>query len=612
MDTETNIDIEQQLVLLSSKERVHALLALAKKAFSINYEQSEIYTNRALIEAKKIKDTLLLGEALFAKIRIQWKKGEYSSAIKYGNKAIHLLESTNSEILAKTYNIVGLTYLKTGDFEQALYYLFKSLAVIEDNNIDIQDLKAGILLNISVIHYRCKNYEDSLTHIEQAQSIFKTLGIKKGLFQCYISSGNVYILLNEVDKAFEYYNKALFIVKDLGDQYQMSVVYNNLAIVSEQRGDFETALNFVKKSLEIKNKLNNKHSIVVGYDRLSFIYSSMGEFDEALKHLNKALVLAEEIGAKPHIARIFKKYAEIYAKIGDFKLAYEFQIRYTEQNEKLYDDEKARSMEEMRSRYQLEQKEQEAKILKQKEAEITRYAKQLEESNEDLRQFAHIVSHDLKEPLRMVKSYVTLIKRFLDKDSFAKIEEFYDFAVDGATRMQQLITDILSLASIQKEGRKFGPTTMNDVMFIVGRNLGQLVQEKKGEVIYNNLPNIHADESQIVQLFQNLIGNGLKYNQSERPIVTIDCKQQNDHYIFSIKDNGIGIPEKFYKKIFEMFQRLHTKADYKGTGIGLAICKKIVDRHNGEIWVNAEKGEGSTFYFKIAMPSTLGNLSSDS
>ncbi|MDO9537277.1 MAG: ATP-binding protein, partial [Thermoplasmata archaeon] len=223
----------------------------------------------------------------------------------------------------------------------------------------------------------------------------------------------------------------------------------------------------------------------------------------------------------------------------------------------------------------------------------------LERSNAELEQFAYVASHDLQEPLRMISSYLQLLnQRYKDKlDSDA--DEFIDFAVDGANRMQKMINDLLTYSRVNTKAKPFVPTNCEEVMKWCLNNL-QLAIEDSGVVVTNDaLPVIMADDSQLTQLFQNLIGNASKFHRDDNPKIHISAKEKEDEWLFSVKDNGIGMRHEDHDRIFKIFSRLHNKTDYPGTGIGLSVCKKIVERHGGRIWVESEPGKGSTFYFTI-------------
>jgi PAS domain S-box-containing protein len=223
---------------------------------------------------------------------------------------------------------------------------------------------------------------------------------------------------------------------------------------------------------------------------------------------------------------------------------------------------------------------------------------ELMRSNKDLQQFAYVASHDLQEPLRMVSSFTQMLEqRYHDKlDDDGR--EYIRYAVDGSKRMYFLLNGLLAYSRVQSKAKEFGKVRMTEVIEKVLRNLSLKIKEKNAVVIYNKLPVVVADENQMIQLIQNLTDNALKFSPVS-PKITISAKSLNDYHVFSVKDEGIGIEEQYFEKIFKIFQRLHRKDDYEGTGIGLAICKRIVERHGGNLWVESEPGNGSTFFFTI-------------
>ena len=237
---------------------------------------------------------------------------------------------------------------------------------------------------------------------------------------------------------------------------------------------------------------------------------------------------------------------------------------------------------------------------KKAEEELKATLKDLKRSNTELEQFAYVASHDLQEPLRMVASFTQLLQnRYQDKlDEDAN--DFINYAVDGATRMQNLISDLLIFSRVGTRGKPFKNTDMNAVLEGVITTFRQIIKETNVTLTHNPLPMIFADESQMIQLLQNLISNAIKFHKEEEsPVVHISAKLQKNQWIFSVRDNGIGINSQYFDRIFIIFQRLHKKDEFDGTGIGLAICKKIIERHKGKIWVESELGKGSTFYFSI-------------
>jgi signal transduction histidine kinase len=224
---------------------------------------------------------------------------------------------------------------------------------------------------------------------------------------------------------------------------------------------------------------------------------------------------------------------------------------------------------------------------------------ELKRSNAELQQFAYVASHDLQEPLRMVMSYLALLNKKYANELDPKAKEYIAFVNTGAERMRQLVNDLLQYSRIDTQGKELAPVDLNKVVEVVMNDLHVAINEANAEVVVGPLPTVMADESQMKQVLTNLISNAVKFRSSEPPIVEVRALNHGDVFVFAVKDNGIGIDPKYYDNLFKMFQRLHTKDEYPGTGIGLAISKKIVERHGGRIWVESELGKGATFYFSI-------------
>jgi len=231
-------------------------------------------------------------------------------------------------------------------------------------------------------------------------------------------------------------------------------------------------------------------------------------------------------------------------------------------------------------------------ILKSKLEELAR-------SNEELEQFAYVSSHDLQEPLRMISSYLQLLQRRYQGSLDDKADKYIYYAVDGASRMQNLINDLLEFSRVTTRARDPEPMDSEFILDQVLSNLEVFIEENEATVSHCSLPEVMADYSQMVQVFQNLIINGIKFRSEEAPQIHISAEKKESEWVFSVQDNGIGIDPQYSEKIFEVFKRLHKKEEYPGTGIGLAICKKIVERHGGRIWVECELDKGSTFYFTL-------------
>jgi light-regulated signal transduction histidine kinase (bacteriophytochrome) len=242
----------------------------------------------------------------------------------------------------------------------------------------------------------------------------------------------------------------------------------------------------------------------------------------------------------------------------------------------------------------------------QSELELQHQKQDLARSNEELQQFAYVASHDLQEPLRMITSYLELLERRYKGQLDAKADTFIAYAVDGASRMQTLINDLLNYSRVGRQVRDFEVVDCQQIVDRVLTNLQVAIAQNKAVITHTPLPRVNGDPSQLIQLFQNLISNAIKFRTQEPPQIQIGAEYVDGTWLFLVRDNGIGMDSQYLERIFIIFQRLHSKAEYPGTGIGLAVCKKIVERHGGTVWVESQLDRGSTFYFTLSPLS--GNL----
>jgi light-regulated signal transduction histidine kinase (bacteriophytochrome) len=233
------------------------------------------------------------------------------------------------------------------------------------------------------------------------------------------------------------------------------------------------------------------------------------------------------------------------------------------------------------------------------EALLAERAEDLARSNAELEQFAYVASHDLQEPLRVIVSYLQLLERRYKGQLDERADKYIAYAVDGSKRMQQLINDLLAYSRVGRPGKQLSPV---DCGLALGRALDSLraaIRESGAEVTSDPLPTVQGDLTELTQLFQNLVANAIKFRGPEPPRIRVEVEPGEGEWLFAVGDNGIGIEPEFRDRIFIMFQRLHGRAEYPGTGIGLAICRKVVEHHGGRIWVESRPGEGSVFRFTI-------------
>jgi len=303
------------------------------------------------------------------------------------------------------------------------------------------------------------------------------------------------------------------------------------------------------------------------------------------------------------IGRVFARRIETLGKgveiIGSGNLDYRITVEGNDELSALALASNEMASELKRSYTSVENLQTEIEERKKAEESLALAINDLQRSNKELEQFAYVASHDLQEPLRMVASYTQLLAERYENQLDDKAKKFIHYAVDGAVRMQLLINDLLAYSRIGTKARSMEPVDSHSALGRAISSLKLQIDEAKAIITNNELPVVRADASQLTQLFQNLIGNALKFRGAENPRIHISAVDEKKEWLFSVSDNGIGIDPQYAEKVFIIFQRLHTKEEYPGSGIGLAICKKIVERHGGRIWFKSEIGKGTTFYFTI-------------
>jgi signal transduction histidine kinase len=236
------------------------------------------------------------------------------------------------------------------------------------------------------------------------------------------------------------------------------------------------------------------------------------------------------------------------------------------------------------------------------EERVRERTKELERSNIELQQFAYVASHDLQEPLRAVAGFCQLLGEKYADQFDAKGREWLGYVIDGAKHMQALVQGLLRFSRVETEGKPFVAVPVDYIVAHALENLNSLIEESGAKIECDYLPAVHADPWQLVTVFQNLIGNAIKFRSDQPPRIRLSAEQHAKQWVFQVRDNGIGIDPKHHKRLFVMFQRLHGRQKYPGTGIGLALCKRIVERHGGRIWLESEPGKGTSFFFSLAIP----------
>ncbi len=574
-------------------------------------------------------------------------------------KLYHLIELSEGmvkkSIKANAYTQISSIYQSLGNYEKAFEQQMHGLLIfeVEEDSMGI----ANSHYNIGTIFYYQLQYKKALESYLKAKEICDALNREHTIYSCLAALGAVHSKLKLHKESLDYNLRSLELAEKLNYKTGIAYAKGNIASNLVNQKNYSKAEEYFRESIQLKTDLGDTYGHIGDKVEIAKLYMKWGKAKKAKHYLEEALISAQKLDSRGRQSEIYKNLSLVYDQLNQPLVAYKYNKKYVSLKDSLLNEKTLEEMGQSKRRFDVQKSEHEIQMLKKgnellakneeirkqqfylfaitsftflmfilwnrnklnyqnkvnklleeknqllnsKNDEIHIKNKQLELSNEDLQQFAYVASHDLKEPLRMINSYTKLLKRRYSSSFDEAGNEFMHYIVDAVERMEILLNDILDFS---RAGSQNLPTTFvdtNDVLFMVESNLRHRLEMLKATLIIKNknLPLIKAHRTQLIQLLQNLISNGMKFKGERDSIVEVDAQRFPKGYVFSIKDNGIGIPDENLEKVFEMFRRLHTRDEYEGTGIGLATCKRIVATWGGDIWVESEEGQGSTFFFSV-------------
>lgn len=555
----------QFLLNLDMKNAAFALLAKANYYSLVTHDTAMAIQNlNECAEIMDEEDLSLSAHCLASWGVVQHLKGNITEAQKNYQSAIRKLES----IPAKT-------------------------------GFDIERLPT-LYYNHFILFTYSEDLFGNIEHLNRAIELYELLGNKRGVINCLTALANhQHNRLKENEAAIETIQKAYHMSIELGDPSTIGSCCNNAGLYLARCEKFEESLTFLKEAKEMFAKVDNPYQNASVFHQTGLAYLCMKRYEDAIQEFKMAQNIYSANGILTELEKLPELMADAYFALGDYENAFDCERRFRLSIANKANNERLHILAQAKNEFETEMKEREAKLLREKNEEIKKYVLRLENSNNELKQFAHVASHDLREPLRMINSYMKLLQKSMRDNISEQQQEFIGFALDGAQRMDKLIQDLLRLAKADANP-KIEKVKLQNVVEEIKLNLDTLLTEKNASIIFADLPEITADRTQMLQLFQNLIANGIKYNESEQPLVKIKTLVKKEEIEITISDNGIGIPENYREKVFQIFHRLQTAKSYSGSGIGLTICKKIVDGMGGKISI-AENLTGGTV-FKINFP----------
>jgi len=526
--------------------------------------------------------------------------------LEYGEPLLHLSRSlgdTEQELNALNHLAVFYSVVKS-DYKTSMQYLLEALE--KGKEIKFRKIIAQCLINIGTIHAHLLNYHDAHKRYEQAVATYIDVIPNTNLVILYNNIGKVHFELGEYGLALSYFKKAYDLAVEI--KYQVMVAHSLAQISRSQTAlaQLDIAFDNAIRAQELMKDLGDINGRNINLLNLGHIYFRRGDHPEAIKLISRGITASKQNDDKAQEIRGYQLLALLYQKEGAFEKALQYSMIYAEAQKKFSLEQMHNQVIDLEIKHAIQDKQREIEqltkenefqaLLLEQSDQIAKQNVQLLQANEELRQFAYVASHDLKEPLRMIGSYVQLIHRLHGKDFNKDSNQYFLFVKEGVERMNHLLDALLQYATIGKSAEDMELVNLQDVVDIAIINLRVRIEETQAEISCGELPSLYSIQSLLVQLFQNLLSNAIKFRQPDLlPQISIQSEETEDEYIIKVKDNGIGIAPGYKERIFIIFQRLHTRDKYEGTGIGLAICQKIVQRLNGRIWVESEVGQGATF-----------------
>ena len=611
---------------------------------SINYAQEALeIVNKNDLYLEKANTLLNLSYSYIIKGKLDTAMTIIEEAIALGNK--YELEVT----LAEAYHKKGFVAHLKGDYADALINYHDALILNE--KLDRKDKIVKQLNNMALVRRELKDYKLALELLQKQRDLAEEIGNIRALITSEGNLGYVYLDLKEFEKALPHIEAGTKKAIEVGDSIAIGSGKNLLAENNLELGHLERAFDLANESVLLNQAIEYKDGIVHGTFLIAEYYFRQKEYTQAISFAKQAVELIGDKVTNRNLDRLLNILVNSYKETGNQSLAFQYQDQLLKVKEAIFNKESNNMTYRLEADAQLREQKREKELLetelekdkkliklqyylnllffclavlvfvicfllyrsllrrnKQKgllqeavdkqTAELMKRNKELHQSNQELENFAYIASHDLKEPLRNINSFSNLTQRALKAGDREKATEYLDFISKSTIQINKLVEGILEYSLLWKD-RILEDIDLNDVIQEVRLKLKSTFEAKKVQLVIDDLPSIKAHPTEMMQLFSNLIENGVKYNESEVPTIKISYQEESTYHKFSIIDNGIGIQENYHDNVFKMFKRLHHFSQYQGTGLGLAIVKRIIEKMNGKVWIENRLIGGTIFHFLI-------------
>jgi len=634
----------------------YAQLALEKavaaknkaQIFNVYREKGFFYENNNMLDSSLVayETALKMAEAInndnFKLVMytdlaiINRKLGIYSKTKEYHLTSLELATDINNlENVEFAYHGLGFLYETIGDYDEAIEYYLHSIEVAEKRG-SISGV-ITTLQNIGTTYLKLDNNKLALATIEKAYKLAKQENDTLHIANVLHDYGQILRDAGYLDEALEKLQASLHVYKKVNIRPTIARTLIHIADIYTKKGQYDLAEEYFQRCLKYEKFIRSQDFSDL-YNKWGNLYLKIGDSANAERAFLKSLAISEEHKFKTISQENHKSLYEINMENGRHEKALTHLQNYIKLKDYIFNQEKANNIAEMQFRFDMEKNEKEIQLLRlrqnrtlligssaffifvvffliymikmrgknntalmTKNSEIQKQNIKLRESNEVLNQFAYVAAHDLKEPLRNIGSFVNLIQIKYGHQFNEEAKEYMNFVTTGVKRLNNLLIDLLEYSRISSQVATSEQLLISKVLDEVRNNLKSIIKEKKAIIQYpDDLPSIRMSKLHLIQIFQNLLTNALKFVENT-PNIVIDAKHINGDVVISVQDNGIGINKDFGNKIFNLFQQLNKGKKYEGTGIGLTICKNIIDKYDGRIWFESQEGKGTTFFISIPL-----------
>lgn len=581
-----------------------------------------------------------------------YRQSKHDISLSYLKKIEPELDPNDKNLRALTFRFLGINKVYTGDYAEAYKYQTQALNLFQElkDTANIARIEYGIATNF----FFQKQYDNSIEYYKKSLRTGIAVKNKQIIYGSYGALGSLSERLGKYREALDYHTESLAMSKQNNDKAGIGWMLLNIGSVYGKLNDYQKMLVSLKEAEKISREIDDLGLRTEVWVALANTYNKLNMPDLALSYLQKSYDMAIRDNTRSLIVDIFRYKANAYYLKNDLKKYSEYIEKHIELKDSLFNDNLAQEMADLKKSYSLLQleRENEANLFKKdkeihqvkmnfnigvfvaifvvialllllmymrnksekeknllleiKNKEILRQNEVLAMSNRDLEQYAYIISHDLKEPLRNISSFTNLLNRRLKNMLTPETQQFMDFILKGTQQMHDLLHDLLLYSKISRQKNNIENIDTTIFLKEILQDFANEIAQNKATISTENLPIITFDKVQLKNIFTQLLSNALKFRREEPLMIEIKNIENIENHIISFTDNGIGIDERYFEKIFIIFQRIHDRGKYSGTSMGLATCKKILEQNGGRIWVTSRLGEGATFYIQI--PKKLAAL----